>query len=213
MTRAHNGARRIPRRTIILDSVEKLLETKPLRDLGVEEIAKESGITRTRFYFYFDSKYDAYGALLERVVAEVVRVHNHPDNWFSRAPDRRPRQALFTTVAEVVDVWWTHRAVLREAADMWNAPEAVRKLWLSMMDAFITRAAATIERERDLGIAPVGPPAIEIARFLLWQGERALFMPMLEETDSEAYLHGIRSVTPLLWLRAIYLDEDPEIPA
>lgn len=201
-----------PRDDLILDALERLLADTPLRDLGVEEIANAAGIIRTRFYHYFESKHHAYAALLERVIGLVLKTFEEPVGWYERRPDVRPRAAMQLTFKMVVDVWWEHRAVLREASDMWNAPDEVRQLWLGMMSTFADRAAQAIDRERQREVAPPGPPADELADVLLWHGERALFLAMLEPdpVKAQARLDAIRNTTSQLWLRMVYLQDDPE---
>ena len=80
-----------------------------------------------------------------------------------------------------IDVWWKRRFVLREAAaDMWKAPEEVRQMWVAMIGTISTMFAQAIERDRQAGVAPPGPPASELAEGLVWQAERSMFLAILE---------------------------------
>jgi len=201
-----------PRRTLILDALERLLAEIPLRELGVEEIAQAAGITRTRFYRYFGSKGEAYAALLERIAAEVLDVYETPGSWWVRPPHASPRASLRETLARVLAVWFKHGHVLREASDMWNATPEVREHWRAAIDGLVDRTCAAIERERALGVAPAGPDARRLAASLNWQGERLLFLSLIGApgamTADELVELGV-----FLWMRGIYLADDPPAQA
>jgi AcrR family transcriptional regulator len=201
-----------PRDALILDALERLLVKQPLRDLGVDEIARAAGITRTHFYHYFESKGEAYAALLHRLIQMNAEVYEGPAGWFARRPDVRPRDAMQTTFELVADLWWKNRFVLREASDLWNASEDARGMWLQMMQTASGHIAQAIEREREAGVAPAGPDAAEIADLLLWHNERVLFLASLESDPVTAAkrLELIHTTMPLVWLRTIYLSDDPD---
>jgi len=203
-------SRRRRRDELILDALERLLAEMPLRDLGVEEIAQAAGITRTRFYHYYKSKYEAYAALLERILGEVLEVYGLPDSWWTRADDVRPRASLAVTLRRVLGVWFKHGNVLREASDMWNAVPEVREQWQAVMTGLIDGTRAAIERERKLGIAPRGPNAQRLAESLIWQGERLLFLSLVGAPRAMS-LKQLVDLGVDLWLRVIYLSDDPEV--
>ncbi|MTD53714.1 TetR/AcrR family transcriptional regulator [Amycolatopsis pithecellobii] len=94
------------RKEQLLDALEHLLEKKPLRDLGVEEIAEAAGIARSRFYY--KSRHEALAALLRRIADEVLDSYALPDSWFSAVPEGRPRvaQSHFRAhVGSVAEAW------------------------------------------------------------------------------------------------------------
>ena len=118
--------RRTRRDELILDAVERLLTTKPLRELDVEQIATAAGITRTRFYHYYKSKYEAYAALLQRIADQILDIYAVPGSWFSRERGTRPRDAVATPMRAVLEVWLEHCPVLREGAGLWNPIPEIR---------------------------------------------------------------------------------------
>jgi TetR/AcrR family transcriptional regulator, ethionamide resistance regulator len=210
--RAQTKPARKPRRRrdqLILDALEKLLAKTALRDLGVEEIAETAGITRTRFYFYFKSKHEAYAALLQRIADEAFDLSGLPGGWFSRPPEVRPRDALLESTRRVQELWWQHRAVLREAADLWNAVPEVREHWLKVMDGLVGKTRAVIERDRELGIAPPGPDARSLAHSLIWYGERTQFLGFIDAPGALT-VDELIEVGTCVWMRAIYLADDPD---
>ncbi|WP_345713721.1 helix-turn-helix domain-containing protein, partial [Kineococcus glutinatus] len=55
----------------ILATAERLLASRPLSAVSVDDLARGAGISRPTFYFYFRSKEAVLLALLDRVVAEA----------------------------------------------------------------------------------------------------------------------------------------------
>ena len=194
---------------LILDALEHLLAKQSMAQLDVEPIATEAGITRTRFYFYFQSKHDAFAALLRRLGGVLRSSYQHPDSWFvGRASDVRPREAISNTIDLIAESWYPHRFVVREASDLWTAIPAVRDAWLEALEFATSQMAAAIERERRLGVAPPGLDAKLMAEALIWQSERTFFRLFAEipgamsETDA-------REACLTLLMRTIFLSDDP----
>src|SRR5690349_3276456 len=59
------------RERAILQTAERLLEERPLREISVDDLARGAGISRPTFYFYFASKEAVLLALLDRLVEEA----------------------------------------------------------------------------------------------------------------------------------------------
>jgi len=204
--------KRVTRRRddLILDALERLLARKSMAELDVEPIAVEAGITRTRFYHYFDSKHDAFAQLLRRLQGVLGEAYRHPDSWFvGRVPHVRPRDSLRKTIDVVAKSWWPHRFVLRETSDLWAAPLKIRDAWLHAIDFATDQVAESIERERKLGVAPPGYDARLIAEGLIWQSER-IFFRVYAETPGAMAQEDAKAVGLELWMRTIYLADDPD---
>ena len=204
--------KRIARRRddLILDALERLLAKKSMAELDVEPIAVEAGITRTRFYHYFQSKHDAFAALLRRLQGVLGEAYRHPDSWFvGRQPHVRPRESMRKTIDTVAKSWWPHRFVLRETSDLWAAPLTVRDAWLHAIDFAADQVAESIERERKLGVAPPGYDARLIAEGLIWQSERVFFR-VYAGTPGSMPENDAKAVGLELWMRTIYLADDPD---
>ncbi|WP_409329425.1 TetR/AcrR family transcriptional regulator [Trujillonella humicola] len=202
-------AGRPPRRELILDALEELLVDTPLRDLGVEQVAERAGITRTRFYFYYKSKHEAYAALLARVRHRLTEFYATQDSWFQRGAGVRPRESMLATVRAVVEFWLAHGAVMREGADLWNSVAETRTLWHDVIAMPVGHMVAAIDRERRRGLAPPGPDAEHLALNLIWHGERMLFL-MLTGAPGNMSVDELVDSATTVWMRAIYLDDDPD---
>jgi TetR/AcrR family transcriptional regulator, ethionamide resistance regulator len=195
---------------LILDALERLLATTPMSELDVEPIAAEAGITRTRFYAYFTSKYDALAGLLRRMVVIRGQAFDHPDSWFAgRAPGVRPRDALRQTIQRTTDTAWAHRFVMREGCDLWTAVPEVRAAWLELIDIATTKHERAIVRERAVGIAPGGLDARRLAEALAWQSERLYFRSWAELPGAMSKQELI-TVTVENYMRMIFVADDPD---
>ena len=194
---------------LILDALERLLAKQSMAQLDVEPIAAEAGITRTRFYFYFQSKHDALAALLRRLGDVLRSAYLHPDSWFvGRLSHVRPRQAISDTIDLIAEIWAPHRFVLREASDLWTAIPAVRDAWLEALDFATSQMAQAIDRERKLGVAPPGLDARLIAEALIWQSERTFFRVFAAIPGSMDEAEAKKACLELL-MRTIFLSDDP----
>jgi AcrR family transcriptional regulator len=208
--RAATDGRRKPRAEKILDALEELLNERPLRDIDVEQIAARVGVTRPRFYYYFSSKNAAMAALLERTCDEVFHAHTKAVNtWYDRSVEVRPRESLQRAGRERVKLFLKHRRVFLEASDMWNAPPEIRDVWMRLNRSMIQLIKETIERERERGIAPAGPDAHQLAEALWWMGERMLFFTYAE-TDGALDGRALADLTVEIFMRTIYLSDDPD---
>jgi TetR/AcrR family transcriptional regulator, ethionamide resistance regulator len=195
---------------LILDALERLLTKQSMAQLDVEPIAAEAGITRTRFYFYFQSKHDALAALLRRLGGVLRSSYEHPDSWFMGRPsDLRPREAMSRTIDLVAESWSPHRFVLREASDLWTAIPAVRDAWLEAIDFASSQVALAIERERKLGVAPPGLDAKLVAEALIWQSERTFFRLFAQIPGAMTEKDAKAACLELL-MRTIFLADDPD---
>ncbi|WP_089303477.1 TetR family transcriptional regulator [Haloechinothrix alba] len=194
---------------LILTSLEELLLSTPLRNLSVDEIAMSAGISRARFYRYYKSKYEALAALLHQTADEVHEVYELSDSWFVRPLEMRPLEAMKTTFERMGDVWQRYGAAVREAGDMWNAVPEVSQAWQQIISGLIDATTAAIERERERGVAPAGPEARVLAQGLVWQGERLLFVGLINAVDAMTN-EELAEVGSVMWMRAIYLADDPE---
>ncbi|SNR95038.1 transcriptional regulator, TetR family [Haloechinothrix alba] len=168
-----------------------------------------AGISRARFYRYYKSKYEALAALLHQTADEVHEVYELSDSWFVRPLEMRPLEAMKTTFERMGDVWQRYGAAVREAGDMWNAVPEVSQAWQQIISGLIDATTAAIERERERGVAPAGPEARVLAQGLVWQGERLLFVGLINAVDAMTN-EELAEVGSVMWMRAIYLADDPE---
>lgn len=57
--------------TNVKDAMLRLLETKPLADITIAELAREAGISRSTFYEHYGNTADVYDALVGEIAGEI----------------------------------------------------------------------------------------------------------------------------------------------
>jgi AcrR family transcriptional regulator len=182
----------------VLGAAERLLGRMSLEELTIGELAREAGVSRASFYFYFESKQAVLAALLASVLAEV-REAAKP--WLERA-DTPPEGALRAAVAGSIGVWRRHGAVLRAAVESSRSAPQIGALWREEIGGFIDAVAAQIERDRAAGVAPADElDAPALAAALIWMNERTFYVMTTEDPGGDDQL---AETLTAVWLRAVY---------
>ncbi|WBB69964.1 TetR/AcrR family transcriptional regulator [Micromonospora sp. WMMD812] len=110
-----SGGRRRPtkgdqRERALLDAARELLRHKPLAQLTIDEVSAAAGITRSGFYFYFESKH----ALLAELYSETLGVSEQEmSEWVES--DQLDRAALRRGFAKGLRRWKIDGRWLSEA--------------------------------------------------------------------------------------------------
>src|SRR3954447_17807198 len=120
------------RRRAILDAVEQLLRERSIAELSVEDVALSAGISRSGFYFYFESKYAALGETLTDVWEEIAQA---ADAFFT-GTDEPPVQFVPRALRQVAEVWRRHEALLVGMFDASSSDPGARNLWDAWLDRF-----------------------------------------------------------------------------
>lgn len=188
------------REQAILEGAYELLRTAPLRNISIDDLTKRAGLSRSSFYFYFESKWQVLSALLSRVTADVFQASQL---IFERPVGMPPEAAIEHAVNEVIQVWERHGHVLREVGDAAAAESDLQAQWDSILGRFIDASAAGIERDRAAGVAIDGPPARSLAAALMWMGERNLSL-MSMRSENAIPLDSMAETVTTIWLRTVY---------
>jgi TetR/AcrR family transcriptional regulator, ethionamide resistance regulator len=190
----------------ILECTERLLSEKPLREIGIDEIARAVGISRPAFYFYFESKDAVLQVLVERLADRAYAASEH---WLSRT-DEPPEDAVREGISASAELWRDYGPVLRAAVDAWELGSGGKGFWAETVNRFIEATATQIRREREAGAAPAGGPSPKaLATALVWMNERCFYTASLGAGPSLAQREIVPTLTTI-WLRAIYGDEVAE---
>src|ERR1700752_3349816 len=135
--RTVSGDRRPPskgdrQRGRIIDAVAELLADVPFADLSVARIAQLAGVTRSAFYFYFESKYAVVSAALEQVWAEFdAATVELAENDVGEAP----RTFNERMIGAAIQVVWQRNGPLRRACQQGRQSDPqLRGLWDRFVD-------------------------------------------------------------------------------
>lgn len=184
----------------ILDTAERLLAKRSLREIGIDELTAGAGVSRSTFYFHFESRDAVLYALSERLSREL---YSSAVVWFRRSgetPSVAVRRALEATVA----LWREHGAVLRASVRGRESDPRLRALWDEVARRFIRSTAVQIESERNAGLALPGPPsARSLARVLVSMNETSCFQQSLLRKSATWDTELVETLAAI-WLRTIY---------
>ncbi len=168
----------------ILDTAWRLLAEKPMTAITIEELAAGAGISRSSFYFYFDSRDAVIRALATRTSTELGEAVIG-----AMKSNLSARQAISAMVAGLVKRWRTDGPLLRAMDVMAQTDPELRKFWSSVTEGVVMEAAGVIDRLRTAGRALGGPPSsLDLAwalTHMLWRaGQQAsLGSPSAEGDD------------------------------
>ena len=188
----------------ILETCERLLGEKPLREIGVDELAAGAGISRPSFYFYFESKNAVLRTLVERVADEM---HAEAESWLEREDDS-PEVTVSRSIGAAAQQWREHGPVLRAAVQTWGSVPELRAFWEGVVRRFVEQSAARIADERASGAAPAGPDPEALAKALIWMNERCFYTNSLGADPSLSDNELVPTLTAI-WLRSIFASLTP----
>lgn len=187
------------REQAILATAERLLQTRPLADFSVDDLARGAGISRPTFYFYFQSKNAVVLSLLDQMNSKADAALRTLGGSLSADPAGfwRARIEAFFQVSGA------HRAVAVAGAAAKGTNPEVRQLWSTLMGRWIFYTTAAIKAERGRGAAPDTVPAEDLAVALNMLSERLMAAAF---TTEEPSIPEERVVDALLhiWLASIY---------
>lgn len=159
-------------RTAIIDAFSRLLEDRPLSDIGVPAVLTEAGIaSRTTFYRSFESRDAVFGALAERGLAETARV--------VRAVIDDPRARRSPELRQAVTTWMSrgsrHRGLVFTMVAEWPRIPELRQVYRPFIDDLVGRLGAAIEEDRAAGLVRSSAPGERLAAMSVWAAERAIY--------------------------------------
>lgn len=192
------------RESAILATAERLLASRPLGEVSIDDLARGAGISRPTFYFYFPSKEAVLLALLDRVVQEADAALAAVPDTLTADPARYWRDCI----AAFHRTFAGHAPVTLACAEVRTGNAEVRALWARVMAAWTRLVQVAIEGERARGAAPAGLPARDLAIALNSMNERVMYatiagdVPAVASRDVVGVLHEV-------WLNAIYRTTSP----
>ena len=178
------------RREAILDALDEWLRGSSLEAINVAEIAKQAGVSRSAFYFYFENKAAAVAALMERIVDETEAV-----NTEFVTGEASPQDRVVTMLNGLFDTCDRYRHVFAAMLEARGSSAAVREIWDSARESFAPAVADLIAAQRAV------PEPRVLAMVLLEFNDRIIERFVLGGALSRAELtDGAAAV----WLSTVY---------
>ena len=195
------------RREAILEAVEQLLREGSIRELSVESIAARAGISRSGFYFYFESKY----AALADALTEIFEGMTEAAQAFFGGTDEAPQDYIPKALEGVAEIWGRHDALMVAMFEASGTDPGARALWDAWLERWIAAVCERIEAEREAGRALPGPPDADVlARTLLLMNERVLYDDRRRRASAEETARAVDGLVSV-WLATVWGERSTNI--
>lgn len=191
---------------VVIDALERLLATKPLRELNVEDILREAGVSRATFYACFPTKFAATAALFSRVSGEVVGASSA---FLTPAGGETPMQSLRRGVDASVAVWSRHRDILTTVVENEHAVPELAESIAHIKHRFAESIAERIGRQREDGVAPPGYDTVELSTALVECTFTVLYRSSIDPDPGRRLDTRTVDLITTLWSGAIYRELPP----
>lgn len=145
--RAHHREQRESTRREILAVAEHFLRERPYRELSVEVVMAETGLTRTAFYRHFDDLTDLLLRLLAELGSELYVI---AERWGAEAGARYPDAAL-EGLGGIVDFFARNGPLVRAIAQAAATDEQIEAAYRGGLQAFIEITTKTLDRLVEAG--------------------------------------------------------------
>lgn len=199
----HGSARGDQRREALLAALDEQLRTTQLDAISVADLTDAAGITRSAFYFYFDSKAAAVTVLLKSILeraGESTTLVVDGEGGF--------RTRVVASLNSLADRLTAHAHVYRALLTARTTHEATRELWAEGRAILAEPIATHIRTEREAGRAPEGADATTLARALVQINESVLEQLI---HDPDAPRDMLLATAADMWVRSVYGRTDPEV--
>lgn len=185
------------RRTALLGALQALLrEVDSVESINVADLSRRAGVTRSAFYFYFENKATAVGALMEVIYDEAAEA----GAWLTDV-SRDPTERISMSISHLFDVTERHRHLYRAVLEARATNASVREMWEADRVSFEESVTGMIDAERALGRAPNGVDARTLAAVLLDVNDRNMERRVVGPCpDHDVHVEAVTSI----WVRSIY---------
>jgi AcrR family transcriptional regulator len=185
--RSANRRRRTEAKQQILDAARQELQTKPFRDLTVDDLMKPTGLGRTAFYRYFPDREAVLIELLEELWDELEQARDAAG--FGASGSVASDDRAVTRLQELVAA---NRALFKAIADAAGGDDDVERAYRALMhDYWIRDLLALVTAAQAQGLATEFDAELA-AEALGWMAER--FIIQSGERDPALVIQTITAI-------------------
>jgi AcrR family transcriptional regulator len=145
--RARHREQRESTRREILAAADRFLRERPYRELSVEVVMAETGLTRTAFYRHFDDVTDLVLRLLADLGSELYAI---AERWGGEAGSNYPAPAL-EGLHGIVDFFARNGPLVRAITEAATTDEQIERAYRGALEAFIQITTETLDRLVEAG--------------------------------------------------------------
>jgi AcrR family transcriptional regulator len=194
--RLHHREQREQTRRQILVAADRQLRARPYRELSVETVMSDTGLTRTAFYRHFDDVPDLVLRLLEDVGRELYDI---AQRWRRDSAEDFPNAAR-EGLRGIVAFFERHGPLIAAVAEGAVTDERIEAGYESFIEAFITLTSRGFDAMVQRG--QVDPfPTQPMARALNLMNERFLLDQLGREPRSDPA--DVLATIETIWLRSL----------
>jgi AcrR family transcriptional regulator len=205
LERRHNRRRRHERtRQQLISAALEQAVAGSFKDLTVEGITREAGVSRSAFYVYFGDKEELLLGALEDLIADH---RERLGKCWSEDPD--PRAALVKGLLEVARIYAANSDLLGLTFETATYDEEVRELWTAVLEEATETTAERIRGLQDAKAIPAGLDADALADGLVLMTERS-FQVNIGRGGQPA--ESAAAAVTAVWTAALFGSEPPELP-
>jgi TetR/AcrR family transcriptional regulator, ethionamide resistance regulator len=178
----------------MLPAVERLLEDETYPELTVEQIVAEAGISRSKFYNYFEDKEELLRALAEDVMGAILDASR---TWWMLPPDAT-KEDLFEALRHLFEVYSPHSTLMLAVAESSSHDSRVREKFLQIMEYGVVGVTDYIRAGQRAGELEPDIDALPAAQWLTWMFERGLSHLSRSPAEYEPE-RVVRAASDILW--------------
>jgi AcrR family transcriptional regulator len=150
-------------RDAIIEAVRELLQQRSFADLSVSTISERAGLTRSGFYFYFDSKYAVLAVILADALAELDKLTH---DFAPRGAGESPAAFAKRMVGSAAAVFASNDPVMRACTLAQNTDAQIREMMNDVEDTVIAKIVGVVEQEMRAGARPISDDLPALVRTL-----------------------------------------------
>jgi len=185
----------------IVQAVRDLVADGSIAELTVSAISKRAGLSRSNFYFYFDSKYAVLALIFAEGLAELQGLTR---DFAPRGEDESPRSFVSRMIADTAAVYASQGSAFSACTLERNSDPELQAVLAHQGDAVINRVVATLRREVADGRArPVSDDLQMLVRILIVTTSSMLAGDFAYLEDDGDQLRAVK-VLEDLWLNALW---------
>jgi AcrR family transcriptional regulator len=193
--RARRREQRADTRRTILAAADRLLRERPFRELSIDALMSQTGLTRTAFYRHFDDVTEVVLRLLDDIGGELMTV---AEQWSMDAGAAAPGPAR-EALGAAVNFFVQHGPLVRAVAEAASADERIEAAYRGSQEHFIELTVEALDRLVAEGRLDV-PDTRSLARALNLMNQAYLLETFGREAgDPELALATLE----LIWLGAV----------
>lgn len=136
-------------RATILNAAFDFVWSHPFREMTVQALMAETGVSRSAFYQYFDGRYELMQAMLDILQEEIF---DNAASWYSGVGD--PVALLREALAGLVRVCHGRGPFMQAVADAAPSDQRMETAWKGFLGRFDDAISARIEADQEQGLIP-----------------------------------------------------------